>query len=214
MKKLTVAFAVIVLLVAAYFAVRAYNANTDILSIGNFLVLTLTLIILAVYAYDTNRIARITEERWTQEGAVYKATYSLNLLENTGRTIIKLHNPSTLVIFGNVTLAPRVYGEPVKTGDLYDGRRNWVVHPAQFAQGWIELSDLLGQKGKTTNAMKAECNDENRKQQLTLDLAIWFRDETGITRALPGRHYYFDFKRWTWIPQLGEPDSYSLSEVP
>ena len=52
--------------------------------------------------------------------------------------------------------------------------------------------------------MVAECNPENRKEQLTMMLELEFWDELGARRKLPPRHHYFDFDRWLWIPQLAE----------
>jgi hypothetical protein len=55
----------------------------DVLALGSFIALTLTLIVLVRYAYDTQVIATITEERWRRE-AVLRATYEIQAEPGAG----------------------------------------------------------------------------------------------------------------------------------
>ena len=130
MKKIAIAFAVCVLATAAFVISRAWGLkDTNVLQIGNFLVLALTLIVLVWYASDTNAIARVTQERWMREG-VLSTTYSMECRGNkgdAGRTYLRLHNPSTLVVRARVTCNLRIYGEPVTAGTLYDGKDVWLL---------------------------------------------------------------------------------------
>ena len=89
-------------------------------------------------------------------------------------------------------------------GALYEGKENWLLFPHQQSQGWFEVESLLKQHGKNVATMQAEGSDENRKHQLTMVLELAFWDELGATRTLPPLPHYFDFKRWAWIPSLGE----------
>ena len=88
----------------------------------------LTLIVLVWYAYDTNSIARVTRERWMREG-VLGTTYSMELVGQKGepgRTLFRIHNPSTLVVRARVACNFRIYGEPVGADPLYDGKETWL----------------------------------------------------------------------------------------
>jgi len=207
MKKIAIAFAVTVLLVAGFVTWKAWcTKDTDIVAIGNFLVLTLTLIVLVWYAYDTNAIAKVTQERWLREG-VLSTTYSLQLhgeKGQAGRTLVQLHNPSTLLVRAKINFNFRVYGEPVSAGALYDGGDVWLLFPQQMSQGWFEIESLLQKKGKSVTTMIAECTSANHEDQLTMMLELEFWDELGARRKLPARRHYFDFERWAWIPQLAE----------
>ena len=58
------------------------SKEVNLLAIGNFAVLTLTLIVLVWYAYDTNLIARVTVERWQRDG-VLSTTYSMDLSQGS-----------------------------------------------------------------------------------------------------------------------------------
>lgn len=207
MKKIVIAFAVAVLLIAGFVTWKAWcSKDAEILTIGNFLVLTLTLIVLVWYAYDTNVIARVTQQRWQREG-VLSTTYSLQLLGEkgqAGRTLVQLHNPSTLLIRARINFNFRVYGEPVSAGPLYDGKEVWLLFPQQMSQGWFEVESLLQKKGKSVAKMIAECTPANREDQLTMMLELEFWDELEARRKLPARRHYFDFERWVWIPQLAE----------
>lgn len=181
--------------------------DADILEIGNFIVLALTLIVLVWYAYDTNSIARVTQERWMREG-VLGTTYSMQLVGEKGeagsRTLLQIHNPSTLIVRARVACNFQVYGQPVTAGPLYDGKDVWLLFPQQISQGWFEIDSLLQKNGKTVAAMIAECTPTNRKEQLTIMLDLEFWDELGARRKFPPRSHYFDFERWTWIPRLTE----------
>jgi len=213
MKKLAVVFGGIVILIAATVFVAALNnwpplkgADTGILALGNFVVLALTLVVLVIYAYDTNSIARLARERWLREG-VLGTTYSIQLVGtkgDRGRTLVQLVNPSPLIVRARVSLNARVYGDLVAAGPLYDGREVWLLFPQQSIQGWFEIESLLQMKGKTVAAMIAETTPANHSQQLTMRLEMEFWDELGTRRKLPARHHYFDFDRWVWIPHIAE----------
>lgn len=87
------------------------------LALGTFIILTLTLIVLVWYAYDTNSMARVTRERWMRDG-VLSTTYSMDLIGargDAGRTLFRIHNPSTLIVRARVTCNFRVYGTPTKS---------------------------------------------------------------------------------------------------
>lgn len=210
MKKLSIIsiLAVIAILgVTAFISWRTIcTENSTLLDIGSFIVLSLTLVVLIRYAYDTNSIARITREKWQREG-VLNTTYSFQLIGtkgDAGRTQVQLHNPSTLVVRASLNCNFKVYGENVKYADPYSGEENWLLFPQQMSQGWFEIETLLQKKGKTVAAMITEYNQEIAKKQLTMTLELEFWDELGAERKLPPRPHYFDFDRWVWIPQLTE----------
>jgi hypothetical protein len=207
MKRLTIGFTVAVVVAAlGLLWLAARQEKVDILAVANFVVLTLTLLVLIWYAYDTNRIARVTGDRWVREG-VLGAIYSLELVGSrgdVGRTLVRIHNPSSLVVRATVNCDFRVYGDPVSAGPLYDGTDRWVVFPQQSSQGWFEIDTLLQAKGKSVASLMSETTAANRQTQLTMRLALRFEDELKTVRELPIRPHYFDFERWAWIPRLGE----------
>lgn len=66
------------------------------------MVLTATLIVLVWYAYDTNRIAHVTAERWEREG-ILSTTYEMKATGtptdiDIGATLMSLRNGSPLVM--------------------------------------------------------------------------------------------------------------------
>lgn len=205
-KSLPFTFTVFCLLFAALIAYNAWRQNADVLAIGTFVVLTLTLIVLVWYARDTNSIARATLERWQREG-VLSTTYSMEIVGkpgDAGRTMFRLHNPSPLVVSAKVACNFQLYGEPVDYHPLYDGKQNWLIFPQQVSIGWFEIAGLLAKKGKSVTDMIAEHTMDNFESQLTMLLELEFWDELGVHRELPARSHYFDFVRWNWIPQLAE----------
>jgi hypothetical protein len=45
-------------------------------------------------------------------------------------------------------------------------------------------------------------NQSNAMEQLTMDLQITFKSETGGSRKYPSRQHYFGFERRIWLPFL------------
>lgn len=207
MKKIAIGFALIVTSIAAFITWKSLVCyDSTILGIGTFLVLALTLVVLIWYAYDTNSIARVTNERWLREG-VLSTTYRFQLDDNkneVGKTLFRINNPSSLVVRAKVNCNFKIYGEPVSTYSAYSGKENWLIFPHQEVQGWFDIESLLQNKGKTTSMMKTEYSQANSKEQLTMRLELEFWDELGVKRVLPHRLYHFNFKRWDWIPELTE----------
>lgn len=208
MKKVAIAFAVAGTLICAFVVWHELGKTEPrLLELGNLVVLTLTLIVLLWYAYDTNSIAHDTRDRWVKEG-VLATTYELGLpgasVGDKGRTIFKLHNGSPLVVRAKVNFNFKVYGQPVAAGPLFEGKQKWLLYPHQISQGAFEVASLLKQQGKNVNTMQAEVSDENREKQMTMLLEMTFVDEFGTTRTLPARFHYFDFRDWAWIPSLSE----------
>lgn len=180
MKKIAICFAVFVFAVATVVIWCAWSSKDSLaLGMGNFVVLSFTLIVLVWYAYDTNLIARVTKEHWKREG-VFTTTYSMDLLGNRGdseRTMFRIHNPSTLVVRAKVACNFRLYGNIIESYPSFDGRAIWLVYPQQTSQQWFEIDSLLQKKGKSVTAMIAEITDVNRKEQLTMLLELEFWDE-------------------------------------
>ncbi len=64
-KIIPLAFGIIIVLSAVYIVkLSSGKPDKDILEIGTFVVLTLTLIVLVFYAYNTNLLASIGQLRW------------------------------------------------------------------------------------------------------------------------------------------------------
>jgi hypothetical protein len=205
MKQVAVGFSLFVIAIAAVVLWYQWSPK-NALALGNFVVLTLTLIVLVWYAYDTNSIARVTRERWKRE-AVLSTMYSMELLGDkgqAGRTLFRIHNSSTLVVRAKVNCNLRIYDQPTSAGRPYDGTDTWLVLPQQMIQGWFEIESLLQSKGKSVAAMIAESTPANCHNQLTMFLDLEFWDELGARRKLPPRRHYFDFERWAWIPHVTE----------
>lgn len=207
MKTLVSVFSVFVLSFIVYVTWKAPSGN--LLELATFVVLAVTLVVLLWYAHDTHVIARATHERWQREG-VLGAGYEIQITGSqgdAGRTLLRLHNPSRLVVRARMNCNFRVYGERVTSGPLYDGSERWLVFPQQISQGWVEIESLLQMKGKSVAQAIAERTSANYKEQLTMLFELEFTDELDGVRRLPPRHHYFDFVRWAWIPSLGETGS-------
>ncbi len=195
----------LIILCSGYISKLAFEQPTkDIIKIGTFLVLSLTLIILIIYTYDTNRLASIGQLKWEREN-ILNASFEMLGIEDKGkadRIIFRINNPSTLIIRAKIWCEIKVYGTPVIINDDFNGTNIWLVFPQQTSQGWYEIKPLLEQQGKTPQQMIQEYSPGNRRNQLTLDLTIEFRDELGNRRKLPTKKHYFAFNEWRWIPVL------------
>ena len=188
----------------------AYSGKHDLLGIATFVVFTLTLMALIVYAWETNSIAQVTREQWKRQ-SVLGTTYEMNITDKKGErghTTFRIHNQSKLIVRAKVRCNFRLYGDRVDYHEAYQGGETWYVFPQQISQGWFDIESLLQKKGKTMAQVMAERTEQNKKEQLTMDLELEFRDELEESRVLPSRHHYFDFDRWAWIPQLTKKDDW------
>lgn len=180
--------------------------DRDILEIGTFIVLSLTLVALVFYANDTNLLASVGQSKWEREN-ILSATYQMTGIDDrggVGRILFRINNPSTLIIKAKVWCDFKIYGSPVKSDNNFNGKNTWILFPQQMSQGWFEISSLLEQQGKSVQQMIDEYTPGNMSTQLTLDLTIEFRDELGNERRLPTRKHFFEFNEWRWIPVLTE----------
>jgi len=206
-----ITFGILLLIVASCVVWRFICTRTpDILNIGTFLVLTLTLVSLVFYAYDTNSIARITRAQWKRK-SVLNTMYEMATVDQrgqAGRTVFQIHNPSTLVVRAKVDCNFRLYGDRVDYHADFDGTATWYVYPQQVSQGWFEIAPLLEKKGKTVSQLIAEWTAENWTSQLTMDLMLQYRDELEEHRELPSRKCFFDFDEWRWVPVLTTTDDW------
>ena len=143
MRTIAITFAIFGAIICALVAWRELvSPQPRLIELGSLVVLTLSLIVLVLYAYDTNDIARITRDRWTREGILATA-YGLAMPDasvgDAGRTTFQLHNGSPLVVRAKVNFNFNIYGQAVTAGALYDGRANWLLFPHQQSQGGFEV---------------------------------------------------------------------------
>lgn len=196
---------VIVLILIAIILLHFSYPCSSYLNIGTFIILTLTLIAVMIYAYDTKILVNISKLKWEKE-SISGVTYEMGMLRvndhRTNNTYFSIVNPTTSFIQAKVNCHFKIYNSDAEGIAPYNGREIWVVFPQQTSQGWFSLVDLLAEKHKSIQDMQSERNDENIESQLTMDLEIEFRDERGQKRVYPQRRHYFDFNRWKWIPVL------------
>ena len=208
MKNVAVAFGVLGAVICAFVIWHELKTpDPQIADLGTLVVLTLTLIVLVWYAYDTNSIAQITHQRWAREAVLATNFELLNpdpSAGDSGRSIVRFHNRSSLVVHAIANFNFKVYGKPVTAGDLYDGNADWLIFPYQQLERSFEIESLLKQQASTMALIRSEASEENRTLQLTMALNLRFWDELGAERTLPPRRAYFDFAQRAWIPSLGE----------
>ena len=184
------------------------NKGDSPLLVGQLIVLSITVMVLIKYAYDTYVIARSTVERGEQD---LKPLVGWEIVpgdpEKRNTTIpFRLINTTAYFIDALVFANFKVYGEKVNHGPDFDGSNVWEVFPKNLSQQFIYIDTLLSSKGKNIDNMIAEQNDGNKYEQLTLELRLELTNvDTGRERITPIRKYWFDFDRWLWIPYLTRP---------
>lgn len=207
MKTIIVVLISIILLLVILFWFCQPQIN--VIGIGTFIVLSLTLIALVVYAYDTHIIANYSKLTW-ERASILNTTYLMEYIKDSkkGRTVFKIINPSSLMIKARITCEFEVYGKNVEYSDDFNGKNIWYVFPQQTSQGWFEIETLLKKQKKSINEMRDEYSDKKRDKQMTMELNIEFRDEENRTRKLPSRKHYFAFNNMRWIPVLTKKEDW------
>lgn len=204
----------LVLIVVVIFVFSFVDGSGHTLERGTFLVLSLTLLALLRYAFDTYTMAAIAKEQWEEQSfldAFYdmrlggpKPGYVIYNRAGTDRVMFSLINNTKAFVSARVYLNIRIYNVPVDFDDKFNGKRSWLLFPRQRNTEWFELESVLNKQGKTINGIIDERTESNRKDQLTMDLRIEFwSDELNRTRNFPERRHFFDFgEQWTWIPEM------------
>jgi len=203
MPKKLIALIIFILLITCVSLVLDYNcASTKFTASAQFLVLVLTLLVLIIYAWDTRRIANATEQKWEEE-IKPKLMYEMVMDTNTvGHVLFRLINSTDYFIEAKVNCNFKIYGQPVKLSNDYDGTDVWVVYPHQISQGHFLIESILTKIGKNYNQMIREKTDDNTNEQLTSDLEIQFTSENGRKRIYPERRHYYRFDIGNWIPEI------------
>ncbi len=180
----------------AYFCVNKFTA------IGQYIILTLTLIALIIYAWDNHRIANATEQKWEEE-LKPKLLYDMGMNPSDPSDVrFRLINPTDFLIEAKINCNLKIYGELISFPSAYDGSETWGIFPHQISEGHFSLDTVLAKKGKTRSEMTQNANDKNQTEQLTMDLEISFENENGRKRKYPARRHYFLFKQGKWVPEL------------
>lgn len=200
---------------AGTIAVSVYSVLstcTRFIAVANLIIISITVIVLLIYAYDTHTIATVSQKQW-ERSSILGTTYEMEAIQaelGDVHTLFRIHNPSTLLVKAKVRCNLRVYDEPIDCSPDYNGKNTWYVFPQQINHGWFALNELLTKKGKTVQNMRTEMTPENRSHQLTIDLEIYFCDEEDNKRSLPSRRHFFDFAESRWIPQLTQKDEWKI----
>ncbi len=149
MKVFLATICILILGLASY---TVYVMNIWDIKTANFAILTLTLIALVFYAYQTFLIASVNKAKWERE-SILRATYSMEMAAQRDRfrdrTLFKLSNFSDVVVRAKVKCNFRIYGDQVESDhDEFEGNSIWTIFPYQINQGWFELTPLLAKKGR------------------------------------------------------------------
>ena len=199
----------ICVIIAAALVAYAITCREVVISIAMLLILAMTLIALIIYTSDTHAISQVTKSEAELRKPVLLATNPITKMPDMpDRTMFSVKNPSTVLVRAKVRCRIAIYGELVPASRNFDGTKTWYIYPQQLSRGWFELSPILTKKGKTYDQMKSEQTEDNRQEQLTLDLEVSYRDELNNERTLPEIHSFFDFKEGAWIPHITRQDDW------
>lgn len=203
-RKLWILVLLIIIIAIAGIIISYSSQPSWAIQAGTLIILAITLIVIIIYGWDTHRIANATEKKWEEElkpKLMYQIT-KVSVENQSDRIHFQLINPTNDIIEARINCNFKIYGEPVGLSGAYDGTEKWIVFPYQMSQGSFAIDQLLASKGKNQDQLINERNDDNSKQQLTMDLKVELESETGRKRSYPQRHHYFDFLRLQWIPTL------------
>jgi hypothetical protein len=201
-KKIAIPIGLIVLIALVSILLDFHFCSNRFTAGGQFIVLSMTLIVLIVYAWDTHRIANTTEKKW-EEDLKPKLLYEMVMNpKDPSDCRFRLINTTDYLIEAKVNCNMKVYGEPVSFSGAYDGSETWLIFPHQISEGHFSIDTVLSKKGKTRSEMILSATPENQSEQLTMDLEISFKSETGREREYPLRRHYFLVKQGVWVPEL------------
>ncbi len=187
-------FFALITIVTIFFTIKGFQSeNVEYVSIGTLIILALTLIILLQYAYDTNRLANITQDFNLTPKVMHKLTSTL-LSPNEYDIGFDLLNQSSFYVNAFVNVELKCYNDCITIpNDVYYGKRPWILPPNAFVHGHFRLNDnLLKSSNRTITELKQKGEDINA---LSMKVSIICTTAHSIDLNIPEIKYHFVFRR-------------------
>ena len=187
-------FFALIIISTICFTIKGFEPKeVDYVSIGTLIILSLTLLVLIQYAYDTNRVANITRDFNLTPNVMLKL--SSTLLTNKEYDIgFDLLNQSSFYVKAFVNVELKCYNDSINiSNDVYYGKRPWILPPNAFVHGHFHLNDnLLKPSNRTIAELKQKGEDINA---LSMKVKINCTSIHNIDLKIPEIKYHFVFKR-------------------
>ncbi|TAL62639.1 MAG: hypothetical protein EPN88_13130 [Bacteroidetes bacterium] len=156
-------FFALIIISTIYLTINGFESNeVDYVSIGNLIILALTLLVLLQYAYDTNRLANITQDYNLTPNIMHKLSSAL-LSSDEYDIGFDLLNQSSFYVKAFVNIELKCYNDNINIpNDVYCGKRPWILPPNAFVHGHFRLNDnLLKSSNRTIAELKQKGEDIN-----------------------------------------------------
>jgi hypothetical protein len=165
------------------------------LALGGLIIYTLTLVAIIWYTHFTYRL--LVRRGEGSVGAM------IRYVPDHADVRVPITNLSARYLKTRVWADVRVEGRKADLGPDYSGTTIWQLTPGFSIEGHFPLQDVLKQFGETITTIRARSTDENQTQQLRLALRVEWTDEEGKRNEYPAHVWYFDFRRNSFVYQVG-----------
>ena len=188
-KYIVISGILLVIIFAIFFVIKSLESEpVNYVSIGTLIILAVTLIVLIQYAYDTNRIANITQEFNLTPNVMHRIS-SANLSNKEIDIGFDLLNQSNFYVKAYVNVELKCYKDTlIIPNDVYYGKKPWNLPPNAFVHGHFHLNDvLLKDSHRTIEELKQKGEDG---KALTMKVNIMCTSSHGIELAIPEIKYH------------------------
>lgn len=167
--------------------------GVDYFKLGNLIVLSITLIVIMIYTYDTNRIANIQQKIYFTPQVVHEvsATEKRNNVFDIG---FDLFNLSHFYVKAYAIIELKCFNkELIINNSVYYGKRPWNIPPNSRIHGHFKLdNNLLKQADMTASNLRKQ---KNNPKALTLKVNIECTSTHDISMKTPQIKYHFVYDR-------------------
>lgn len=195
MKKYILAFGILfILLLIVIFSIRVCcGFYPDITNLGNLIIIGITLIVLMIYAYDTNRIANIQQNIFYTPNVVHQLT-ATEMNDGIFDIGLDLINTSSFYVESLVNVRIKCYNDELFIqNDVYYGKKPWNLPPFSKVHGHFDLNDQLLAKAHRTLSEIRKISEDS--ELLTMSILIKCTSHHGIELKCPEIKYHFVFDR-------------------
>ncbi|MFH1525029.1 MAG: hypothetical protein ABIG69_00010 [Bacteroidota bacterium] len=184
----------VVLFITLTFSILSYcNTNPDYTNIGNLIIIGITLTVLMLYAYDTNRLANIQQDINYTPNVVHQLT-ATEMNDGNFDIGFDLINISSFYVVAFLNIQMKCYNdELIVQHDAYYGKKPWNLPPNSSVHGHFSLNDQLLENAHRTLFDLRKTKEDS--ELLTMAILLKCTSHHNIELKCPEIKYHFVFDR-------------------
>lgn len=186
-----------VLLLIGFIILNFCSTYSNPIATGTFVILGVTLIVIMIYAYDTNRLANLQQNIYLTPNVIHQ----IDLIEVNEKNInvgLDLINFSNFYVSALTFVQLKCFEQELFIpNEIYYGKSAWNLPPNLKVHGHFTVNDdFLKPANINVDELRKAADDP---KALSLNIKINCKSIHGIELSIPETKYFYSFKRKTWV---------------